>query len=184
MGDSLRDQLLKQGLATKKQVKDAAHAERKARKKEGKTPDDLAKEREEREEQRLKEKAERDRELNRQRDLERAEKEKLAQVRELIKEHRIQTRKARIEYRFDHEGKVRTFHVTEEQRAQLSRGQLAIAYLDKHYHLLPEEAGEKLLERMPKAVAWFLDPEKVADEEVAEEDDPYADYKVPDDLMW
>ena len=52
--------------------------------------------------------------------------------------------------------------------------------LSGHFEVIPLEVAEKVAERAPH---W---PVIIAKVEAAQpdEDDPYADFKVPDDLMW
>src|SRR5690606_9493224 len=71
-------------------------------------------------------------------------------------------------------------HVTQEQFDRLSRGRLAIVRLSGQFQIIPLEAAEKVAERAPH---WPVMIAKV-EEQPADEDDPYAAYKIPDDLMW
>jgi uncharacterized protein YaiL (DUF2058 family) len=190
---SLRDQLLKTGLASKKQAKNAekeakskTHQQQKQKRKkkksakvEAETVDTesaayLAAKAQEEERARAKE-------LNRQKQVERQQKELLAQVRDLIEHHQVNDYKADICYYFVQGRFARQIYVNAEQQKQLANGQLAITVLDEDaYYIVPANIAEKLLERMPEVVVLF-NKEK---EKASEVDDPYADYKVPDDLMW
>ena len=46
--------------------------------------------------------------------------------------------------------------------------------------MIPREAALKIQERDPQRIVQM----NVKTEEVAVEDDPYAAYQIPDDLMW
>ena len=181
MGGSLRDQLLKKGLVTKKQAKAAAREVREqakaARKqqKQGLVPDEVHSSAREAAEA-LKQKAERDRERNREREAARAHKERTAQVRDLILKHQVRYRKGPIAHNFVHGTRVKTLHVTEDVHRQIASGDLAITVLDNQYYLAPPDVAQKVLERVPEAVLVLNEPPEPADP-----DDPYA---VPDDLMW
>ena len=48
------------------------------------------------------------------------------------------------------------------------------------YEVIPREAALKIQERDPQRIVQL----NVQTEEAAAEDDPYAAYKIPDDLMW
>jgi uncharacterized protein YaiL (DUF2058 family) len=61
----------------------------------------------------------------------------------------------------------------------LSRGQLAIVALNESYELVPNIVADRILARDPQ---WFIS--RNDKEEVEDEDDPYKDYKIPDDLIW
>ena len=63
---------------------------------------------------------------------------------------------------------------------QLSRGMLAIAKLDQSYFIIPAVVADKIRERNATFVVYQAEPSKQA----VVEDDPYADYQIPDDLMW
>ena len=179
MSDSLRDQLLKKGLATKKQAKAAAAESRKtakaARKKGGEDETSGAHEYSDKQ----KERAARDRELNRERDEVRRAKELEAQIRDLITRNRVRCDKGDITYHFTHGTHVKKIAVDEDARRQLGDGRLAIAVFDDEYHLVPADAAEKILERLPGVVVCFNEPNDKPDE-----NDPYAEFEVPDDLTW
>lgn len=64
-----------------------------------------------------------------------------------------------------------------EHQNQLARAQLAIVRTEKHYALIPTDIADRIEQRIPNSVI------RIKKEEIAE-DDPYADYQVPDDLMW
>tara|TARA_R110002020_G_scaffold48837_21_gene139224 strand:- start:3998 stop:4234 length:237 start_codon:yes stop_codon:yes gene_type:complete len=76
--------------------------------------------------------------------------------------------------------------VSDELRRKLSAGQLVIARLDDRYVLLPRAAGEKVRER--DATLVVLDHGVAAgtpaDAPSSEDDAYYAQFKVPDDLIW
>jgi len=189
---SLRDQLLKSGVVSQKQAKKAEqevkskthqqHKQKKKKKKSGQVEAAdtesaayLAAKAEEQEKARAIE-------LNRQKQAEHRQKELQAQVRDLIESNHVNDSKAALTYHFTKKGKfVTKIPVNEEQRKQLINGQLAIATLEEDsYYLVSADIAEKILERMPEVVVCF----NKADEKTADADDPYADYQVPDDLMW
>jgi hypothetical protein len=192
MSNSLRDQLLKSGLVSKEQAKTAdkqakskLHQQQKQKRKKKKKAAQkeeidtesatyLAAKAHEAEKQRAQE-------LNRQRELEREQKEIQAQVRDLIQSYYIIDHKADISYHFL-EGKfVRKIYVNATQQQQLNNGQLAIVSLDDSYYLVPISVADKILERLPETVLFYPHQDEPKIEEI---DDPYADYPIPDDLMW
>ena len=83
-------------------------------------------------------------------------------------------------YQFVMKNKIKKIHVTDEQFNLLSRGKLGIVRLSGQYQLIPLDAAEKVMERAPH---WPVVIAKVEAEQ-PDEDDPYADFKIPDDLMW
>ena len=176
MAISLQEQLLKAGVASKQQAKKAKQAKKKQKK--GQAPEDSQKQQAALEAAR-REKAERDRELNRQRQAEQAQKAATAEVRQLIAQHAVQRpRDGETRYNFIHDKKVKQLWINETLLGQLARGQLRIAFFDGDYHLIPAEITERIEQRLPNVLLPRPEPEQPA------EDDPYADYQIPDDLMW
>lgn len=179
MGISLQDQLLKAGLVDKKQASQARKQKKKAqRQTKGRSTSSedtaaLARAAAEL-------KAEKDRELNRLR-LEAAErKAMLAQVRQLVEGHRIHVEDGEIGYNFSHEGKIRTLQVTPDLRNRLADGQVVIVAIAGEYALVPQDVADKIRSRDEDCVITTPSAEvpTTADE------DPYAGYEVPDDLVW
>lgn len=178
MAGSLQDQLLKAGLASKKQVKQAKEHKRKQAKQKRSGQAD-----EERRQDALetarREKAERDRELNRQRQQEQARKAAQAEVRQLIEAHRVALpANGELRYHFAHDNRIHHLYVDQKLIDRLARGQLRIACLDEGYQLIPAEVAQRIEQRLEGVVL----PRPV--EDTPAEDDPYADYPIPDDLMW
>ncbi|MGB1108780.1 MAG: DUF2058 domain-containing protein [Gammaproteobacteria bacterium] len=188
MSNSLADQLLKAGLIDAKQAKSAEKSKhkadvnkRKGKKKKARQAEPSAESLRAQEAQRAK--AARDRELNAAREAEAKRKELEAQVRQLVEQHRVQLpdadKEETVGYHFTHNNKVKKIWVSPQQRDQLGRGALAIVRYNPSYALIPAEVVPRVAERLPKAVLFHhVEPEEKA------EDDPYAGYEVPDDLMW
>ena len=63
----------------------------------------------------------------------------------------------------------------------LVNGQLALCGLDDVTYIVTRETAEKLSELDKNII--LVQNEKILDE-VIDEDDPYADYQIPDDMMW
>jgi len=183
MAGSLQDQLLNAGLIDQKKAKQAKTDKRKkAKKAKAARKSGLEVEvdnTQEKLEQARKEKQQRDLELNKARDAERAVKATAAEVRDIIRQHAIEIPdNAEVPYNFVEEKKIKKIYITEEQQGQLIRGQLAIAILEDSHRLIPDVMAEKIEQRLPEMVI------RIQPEEEPDEDDPYADFKIPDDLMW
>jgi uncharacterized protein YaiL (DUF2058 family) len=178
VGNAFQEQLLKAGLVDDKKIKQAKKEQYRAQK-QGKQK--AATQESRRAAQRAQaEQAERDRELNRRRQKEQAQKAVAAQVRQLIESHRLSREGGDVPYNFSDNGPVKRIYVTEEQHAQISRGRLAIVRLGEGYELVPAAAAEKIHERDAASVVLLCAPSAASEAE----DDPYAEFKVPDDLMW
>jgi hypothetical protein len=184
MGNSLFDQLKKSGLVDKSQVHKARvdkHQQvKQQRNQKAQTPDETA----QAIEQARLEKLERDRQLNAELKAQTERKALIAQIKQIIETHR-QSKGTDgksdddVPYNFVDNNKVKTILVSKTVQQQLSRGQLAIVKLNDGYELVPIVVANKILSRAPD---WFIARNETV--EVAGEDDPYKDYKIPDDLMW
>ncbi len=181
MANSLRDQLLKKGLVDEKKLKQVTSAERKQQKMQRKSKEVSEDEVKRAAQQAAAEKVERDRELNRQQK-EKAERKAIAaQVAQLIQMNRVSRGEGEIAFNFVDGGKVKRLYVTERLRDQLSQGLLAIVTLAGQYELVPSAVAQKVRQRDEAAVILLNDR---ANTEAEDPDDPYKDYKIPDDLMW
>ena len=177
----LQEQLLKAGLARKSKVAEVARQQTKAR--QGKAPPTAAEIQREAERARI-EKAERDRALEAERRQKARQGELEAQARQIIQDKKV-PRSGESEYRFTADGAIRTLLVNDELRKKLSSGALVIARLGDRYELLPRGAGDKVRERVPD---WIVldhgQPGEAAPADSSEDDEYYAQFKVPDDLVW
>lgn len=177
----LKDQLLKSGLVNEKQLKKAQQEKRKEdRQSQGKAG--VSDEEKRRLQQAAAEKAERDRQLNLQRKEEAEKKAVAAQVRQLIETHRTAKGESETPFNFVDEGKVKRLYLADPIRNQVVRGQLAIVKLNGQYELVPADAADKIRQRDATAVVLQNDARSRQGQDVGEE--PYANYQVPDDLMW
>ena len=63
----------------------------------------------------------------------------------------------------------------------LANGSLAIVQHQGGYEVIPREAALKIQERDPRRIVQL---NILVEPKTPEEDDPYAAYQIPDDLMW
>ena len=75
---------------------------------------------------------------------------------------------------------IRDSFVDDTMVDQLSRGRLAIVFVNDNYEIVAEGVARKIMERDESAVVVLHDRKQ----DDAGEDDPYAGYEIPDDLMW
>jgi len=177
----LQEQLLKAGLAKKSQVTQAAREQQKAREAGEATASDAA--RREAERARL-EKAERDRALAAEQKAQARTAELRAQARQIIADKKL-PRGGDSEYRFEADGAIRTILVDDAQRRLLASGAVVIVRAGDRHELLPRAAGEQVRQRDPSAIV--LDHGQATDAPAAgdaDDDAYYAQFKVPDDLIW
>ena len=130
-------------------------------------------------------KAERDRALSLERKAQARTMELRAQARQIIEDKKV-AGAGDSEYRFTADGAIRAILVSDDQRRQLSSGLLVIVRHGERHELLPRAAGDKVRERDPGMVV--LDHGLGADAGPApassDDDAYYAQFQVPDDLVW
>jgi len=198
MAGSLQDQFLAAGLVKKQKAKNIQTAKKKAAKQSRANNTELVDEvgelaKQAQEEQRIKSQA-----LNKQHKAEAEQKAVLAQIRQIITLNTIKKAPKEMAdaelstYNFTHNNKIKTLYVSPQNHDLVSRGIVAIASLEEAgsdvYYLIPAEAANKIKERNSEAIVLlndFSSKEKSTNtDDLEKEDDPYADFEVPDDLMW
>jgi uncharacterized protein len=177
MAGSLKDQLLKAGLANAKKARQAEHDKRRQAKQveRGEAQDPADAIRQAREAQ-----AERDRQLNAERLAQQRQKEIAAQIRQLTESHRLDRKGADQSFQFVDGKKIHKLYVTSVMADQLARGMLAVVRLGENFEVVPTAIADKIAERDQAAVV--VRHQRDVDQQAG--DDPYADYPIPDDLMW
>lgn len=181
---SLQEQLLKAGLVDKKKVQKVNQDKSKQKKIERRTGAETVNESREAALELQRKNAERARELNAQRDAQAAQKAVRAQIAQLVEQNRqprAKSGKGDIAYNFTHGSKIERIYVSEQVQQHLISGRLVIVFLNGNYELVPKVIGEKIAERDPASVIQLKKAETAPH---AEEEDPYADFKIPDDFTW
>ncbi len=178
----LQEQLLKAGLVKKSKAAEVAREQNKARHAKGPSaPNEVQREAE----LARAGKVERDRALAAERKAKARVGELRAQARQIIKDRKV-LRSGDSEYRFTADGTIRSLLINEDLRRKLSSGALVVARLDESYELLPRVAAEKVRERDASLIV--LDHGQAAGSEPSpassEDDAYYAQFQVPDDLVW
>jgi len=180
MANAFQDQLIKAGVASKKQVHDAKKNKKQKNKQARSSNEKAVDEAKLKVQQAAKEKDKRDRELNKRKEAAAEQKAVSAEINQLIKTNAIKRGEAcEIAYNFEHRGKVKRIYINEELKKQVIQGALGIARIEGGYELVPKLIAEKIQQRNEKRVVLFT-----SEEESVDENDPYADYQIPDDLTW
>jgi len=176
---SLQDQLLKAGIVDKDKAKTINKEKRKQAKQRPKGEVEVNEARIQAK-QSLAEKSEQDRLRNKEQQKLADIKAIHAQVIQLVKTNTIDRQSGETAYQFTDDKKIKKIYVTATQQNELSRGQLAIANLEGEYALVPGKIAEKIKQREEHIIVLLNSNEKTE----VDVDDPYADYQIPDDLMW
>lgn len=129
---------------------------------------------------------ERDKQLSEQQKQAALSKEYKAQVKQLIEMNRIVVAKGDIGFNFTDNNLIKRIDVDKLTQTQLINGRLAIARLanektgEYEYAIIPASVADKIAQRDADSIVL----NSALSQEEQDEDDPYADFKVPDDLMW
>ncbi|VAW57822.1 hypothetical protein MNBD_GAMMA07-869 [hydrothermal vent metagenome] len=181
MNNLFQEQLLKAGVVNKQQVQKAQQDKNKKKKQQHNNkklkPDNTAALKAKKA---LEEKVAHDRELNRKKEEQAKRKAISAEINQLIIDHKLpRDEKCEISYNFEHQNKVKKIYINAEMKQQLVQGKLGIARIEGIYELIPLVVAEKIQQRNTKRVVIFEKEEQSKDE-----NDPYANFEVPDDLIW
>ena len=184
MSLSLRDQLLQAGLLDPKkaeskpqQTREQRHQRREQSKKAPSAPDPRVVA----QQKAAAEKAARDAELNRKQQEKHDQKARRAQVKQLIEQNKLpRVTDSEELYHFIDGKKIRRIAVDRAMREKLVSGVWVLTRCDGRYEIVPAEAALRIAERDPHAVIKHQATEPA----VVDENDPYKDFAVPDDLMW
>ncbi|AYU91987.1 DUF2058 domain-containing protein [Serratia ureilytica] len=175
---TLQEQMLKAGLVTSKKMAKVQRTAKKSRVQ--------AREAREAVEENKKAQLERDKQLNEQQKQAALSKEYKAQVKQLIEMNRIVLAKGDIGFNFTDGNLIKKILVDKATQTQLINGRLAIARLlienreECEYAIIPASVADKIAQRDTGSIVLH----SALSQEEQDEDDPYADFKVPDDLMW
>ncbi|GIU26795.1 DUF2058 domain-containing protein [Shewanella sp. MBTL60-007] len=180
MANPFQEQLLKAGLVSKQKVRDTKTQKRRDRKAK---VDDGSEALKQEIAAKKQAQADKDKQLNEQRFAEASEK---GLVRGLVTEFKklaiSSPKDAEIKFNFTFENKIYSLYVDEKMQSQLLNGHLGIIRHEENSYLVPHKLVERVNLLVPAWVGYLWSQEDNSD--VVEEDDPYADYVIPDDLMW
>lgn len=178
MGSSLQDQLLQAGLVDKNKAHKAEKERRKKNRQQQKGKENKAASAER---SRQTQKAARDRDLNQRRNEARTQREIAAQVKQLVDTHRHPRAEGEEDdtpFYFENKGKIKKMYVSARTHKMITSGKLGIVNCNGVFELVPAEIVDKVRQRNPSLVI------DLPEEQAPSEDDPYADFPVPDDLTW
>jgi uncharacterized protein YaiL (DUF2058 family) len=176
---SLQEQFLKAGLIDKTKAKLANQEKSKQQKVDRRSGTQTVDEARLAAQEMQRKNAERARELNAQRDAAAAHKAIHAQIAQMVQTNRQNKGAGEITYNFTHDKKIERMYVSAAVQAHLVAGRLVIVRLGDATELVPRIIADKIAERDASLVVRV----NRANTEI-DADDPYAAFKIPDDLMW
>ena len=125
-------------------------------------------------------KIEKDQKLNQEKQQILEEKMLKANIIQMIKQHQLTETNGDISYQFVDGSKVKKLFISQKLYDQIVAGHVVIARLDDSYALLPRPLADRINSKLE---GFMVVSNDTAEDELAE-DDPYAAYVIPDDLMW
>lgn len=176
--NALQAQLLKAGLVdnkkAKKLTKQAQHEQRTGQNDDAeiKAKIDHAKQ----------EKLAKDQALNQEKQNLLEEKALKASIIQMIKQHKIKETEGDVAYQFIDENKIKKVYLSQQVYNALVSGSLVIAKNQESYACLPKALAERIDQKMQGFILVNNNTEN--NDQTTDEEDPYAAYVIPDDLMW
>ncbi len=192
MRNSFQEQMLKLGLVDKKKVKEAKNEQHRSRKSSAKSKKkkgggqlSTAEENALLLQQAAEKKKARDLQLNRERDARLQKRAERAQIRQLIAQHKIAKDEDGVPYRFNVSGKIYRIFVDNITAQQLGNGILGIVEMVDtagQFEVIPKDIIERIRATDKRIFTALVSASPSSGQK--DEDDPYAEYTVPDDLVW
>ena len=175
--NALQAQLLKAGLVdnkkAKKLSKQAVHEQRTGQSSDAEIKAKI--------EQDLQQKIAKDQSLNLEKKRLLDEKALHAAVVQMIGQHKIKETDGEMTYQFIDEGKIKKIYINQQIYNALVSGSLVIAKDQSSYAILPKALADRINEKL---TGFIIVNNSENTQAVTDEEDPYAAYVIPDDLMW
>jgi len=102
-----------------------------------------------------------------------------AEIKQLVVHNKVDRTGGEEDYQYAYKGKIRKMLVNPELRGQLVSGAMCIVNLDGQFEIVPKAIAAKIAERRPTIVLGLEGEHGTSDI-----DETYADFQVPDDLIW
>ena len=174
--NALQAQLLKAGLVdnkkAKKLSKQAVHEQRTGESKDAEVKAKIA--------QAQQEKLAKDQAIEQEKKAALQEKELKAAIMQMIHQHKIRDTDGEVAYQFL-DGKIKKVYINQKIYNALVAGSLVIAKENDSYAFLPKALAERINSKME---GFIIVNNAEKNEATTDEEDPYAAYVIPDDLMW
>ena len=175
--NALQAQLLKAGLVdnkkAKKLSKQAVHEQRTGQSNEAELKAKIAQDKEQ--------KLAKDQALDLEKKRLLQGKELKAAIVQMISQHKIHQLDGDVAYQFIDESKVKKIYLNQQIYNALVSGSLVIAKEDDSYAVLPKILADRIDAKM---TGFIIVNNSQKNEQITDEEDPYAAYVIPDDSMW
>ncbi|NNG99723.1 DUF2058 domain-containing protein [Acinetobacter sp. ANC 5414] len=175
--NALQAQLLKAGLVdnkkAKKLSKQAVHEQRTGQSNEAELKAKIAQDKQE--------KLAKDQALDLEKKRLLQGKELKAAIIQMINQHKIRDIDGEVAYQFIDESKIKKIYLNQQIYNALVSGSLVIAKESESYAVLPKALADRINDKME---GFIIVNNSEKNEQITDEEDPYAAYVIPDDLMW
>jgi len=175
--NALQAQLLKAGLVdnkkAKKLSKQAVHEQRTGQSNEAELKAKIAQDKQE--------KLAKDQALDLEKKRLLQGKELKAAIIQMIDQHKIRDIDGEVSYQFIDESKIKKIYLNQQIYNALVSGSLVIAKESEGYAVLPKALADRINDKME---GFIIVNNSEKNEQITDEEDPYAAYVIPDDLMW
>ena len=175
--NALQAQLLKAGLVdnkkAKKLSKQAVHEQRTGQSDEAELKAKIAQDQQE--------KLEKDQALDLDKKRLLQGKELKAAIVQMINQHKIRDIDGEVSYQFIDESKVKKIYLNQQIYNALVSGSLVVAKESDSYAILPKALADRINDKME---GFIIVNNSEKNEQITDEEDPYAAYVIRDDLMW
>ena len=175
--NALQAQLLKAGLVdnkkAKKLSKQAVHEQRTGQSDEAELKAKIAQDQQE--------KLEKDQALDLEKKRLLQGKELKAAIIQMINQHKIRDIDGEVSYQFIDERKKKKIYLNQQIYNALVSGSLVVAKESDSYAILPKALADRINDKME---GFIIVNNSEKNEQITDEEDPYAAYVIPDDLMW
>ena len=176
MGSSLQEQFLKMGLVNKNTFNKAKKDKHDAAKSDSPKKNEIS----EMARQALAEKKKQAQQHNKKKAAQQQAKENTAKALQLIETHRIRYEEGDVAYNFKDNTTIKKILRPQKAIDSLAKGKTGIVKLAGEYQFVPADVIYKIRDLNSKLVIVFNTPSQKKDDG----DDPYAEFAIPDDLMW
>ncbi|OTG88803.1 DUF2058 domain-containing protein [Acinetobacter sp. ANC 3813] len=175
--NALQAQLLKAGLVdnkkAKKLSKQAVHEQRTGQSDEAAVKAKIAQDQQQ--------KQARDQAIEQEKKAVLQEKELKASIVQMISQHKIRETNGDSSFQFIDNAKIKKVYINQQIYNALVAGSLVIAKEGDSYAFLPKALADRINAKMEGFIIVNNSEQNL---QTTDEDDPYAAYVIPDDLMW
>jgi uncharacterized protein YaiL (DUF2058 family) len=174
---SLQDQLLKAGLTSKAKANKVKSEKRKQIQQQQKNKISTVNEAKKQANAVIAQQVQKDKQLNDLRNQQAEQKQIANQIIQLINMNKIEQDEEGVAFNFTDDNKVKVLYISAGLKGDLVAGKAVITKLGNGYEIVSAKVADKIAQRDSAYIIELADTN-------LDIDDDYADYKIPDDLMW